>query len=116
MHTLPHGHLRYHPHARIIQLLHARATHSRSAGCTITAAAYDSAAALIGSSHAAAAPPQETLFLALDEATEAVVTVTLHARGLGAVDPPTLRVPSAAELHSVSQLLSTRQYSFASTL
>lgn len=59
-------------------------------------------------------PPvkSEKLFLTLDATTEAVVTVEIKTRGLGAIDPQTRRAPTAKELHAVAGLLTRRVYQF----
>lgn len=57
-------------------------------------------------------PVTEKLYLPLDATTEAVVEITIKTRGLGAIDPPTRRAPTAKELHTVAGLLTRRIYQF----
>lgn len=57
-------------------------------------------------------PTSEKLYLPLDGSTEAVVEITIKTRGLGAIDPPTRRAPSAKDLHQVAELLTRRIYQF----
>jgi hypothetical protein len=54
----------------------------------------------------------EILFLPLDQTSEAVLQVTIITSGLGAVDPPTRRAPTARELHQIAELLTRRTYQF----
>lgn len=61
-------------------------------------------------------PTSEKLYLPLDATTEAVVEITIKTRGLGAIDPPTRRAPSAKDLHQVAELLTRRIYQFHSEL
>lgn len=60
--------------------------------------------------------PSEKLYLPLDADSEAVMEITIHSRGLGALDPQTLRAPSAKELHLIADLLTRRLYQFHSNL
>ncbi len=57
-------------------------------------------------------PTSEKLYLPLDATTEAVIEITIKTRGLGAIDPPTRRAPTAKELHEVAGLLTRRVYQF----
>lgn len=57
-------------------------------------------------------PKTEKLFLPIDAHTDAVVEITIKTRGLGAIDPPTRRAPTAKELHQVAGLLTRRVYQF----
>ncbi len=57
-------------------------------------------------------PASEKLYLPLDATSEAVVEITIKTRGLGAIDPPTRRAPSAKDLHQVAELLTRRVYQF----
>ncbi|MBK1884122.1 hypothetical protein JIN85_17005 [Luteolibacter pohnpeiensis] len=57
-------------------------------------------------------PKQTTLFLPISSDAEFVVTVQVKTAGLGMIDPPTRRAPSAEELHLAAELLQRRVYQF----
>jgi hypothetical protein len=61
-------------------------------------------------------PTSEKLYLPMDATTEAIVEITIKTRGLGAIDPPTRRAPSAKDLHQVAELLTRRVYQFHSEI
>lgn len=57
-------------------------------------------------------PRSERLYLSLGPDSEAVIEITVKTRGLGAIDPPSRRAPTAGELHEISGLLARRIYQF----
>lgn len=58
------------------------------------------------------APTSERIYVTLDDANEATVEITITTRGLGAVDPPIRRAPTARDLHRLADSLARRIYQF----
>ena len=64
----------------------------------------------------APAPKIETLHILLGADSEARIEITVTTDGLGAVDPPCRRAPTASELQVIARYILQRQYHFTSQL
>ena len=58
----------------------------------------------------------EILFVPISSEEQAVLTVEVETSGVGAVDPPTRRAPTARELERIARSLLARTWKFSSTL
>ena len=58
----------------------------------------------------------EILFIQLTSEEQAVLTVEVETCGIGPMDQPTRRQPTARELDAIASALQRRDYQFASSI